>query len=304
LSRVLRIAFQACRDRVCSLFLHLQESVVCSRLMTSGAHLLGHCRHTLHHRVRVGEHRVLRTNRVHGANDIRDLLAGHRPDEWLEIGPVVGETDLRYPVDRREGAIIGLAVAPEGAHIVEGAHLKAAQEVAGYEIRAGLVRSLRRDDQLVESWRQTFDDVHRLHDDLMLALGDLRRDEDREMADLGVDAIDDRLALRPDVVDAFIEIEDPTERLLRRADVVAERGEHNDRRGDVADVEQAPVGGRDFVSGQFVADEMLVDEILDLLAVELDEVAPPFLEAEESAALRCRPLCKHCATCRTACCRG
>jgi hypothetical protein len=39
------------------------------------------------------------------------------------------------------------------------------------------------------------------------------------MADLRVDAIDDRFALRANVVDALIEVENPAERLLRRADV-------------------------------------------------------------------------------------
>src|SRR5208282_6349280 len=100
--------------------------------------------------------------------------------------------------------------------------------------------------------------------------------------DLRVDAIDDRFSLRADVVDALVEIENPAQRLLRGADVVAERSEHDDRRRDVADVEQATVGGRDLVAHKLVADEMLVDEILDLLAVELDQVAPPFLEVEEA----------------------
>ena len=59
----------------------------------------------------------------------------------------------------------------------------------------------------------------------MLPVRDLGRNEDREMADLGIDAIDEGLALSADVVDAFVEVEDPAEHLLRRADVVAERGE-------------------------------------------------------------------------------
>ena len=62
------------------------------------------------------------------------------------------------------------------------------------------------------------------------------------MADRLVDGVDDGLAVRPDVVDALVEIEDPAQRLLRRRDVVGLRAEDDDRRADVAQVHARAVG--------------------------------------------------------------
>ena len=50
-----------------------------------------------------------------------------------------------------------------------------------------------------------------------------------KMTDALVDRIDDRLAIGAHVVDVLVEIENPSERLLRRRDVVALRAKHHDR---------------------------------------------------------------------------
>ena len=66
---------------------------------------------------------------------------------------------------------------------------------------------------------------------MSMALGELavllRRhlagDEDAEMADALMQAIDDRLAGGDDLVLVIVEVEDPAQRLLRRRDVVTPR---------------------------------------------------------------------------------
>ena len=110
-------------------------------------------------------------------------------------------------------------------------------------------------------------------------------DEDAEMADLIVHAVDDGLAVGADVLDALIEVGDPAQRLLRRRDVVALRAEEDDRRGDVAQVDPDAVPSDDLGRGELVADEQIVDDALHLLGVEEHMAAPPVLEAEIARAL-------------------
>ena len=95
-----------------------------------------------------------------------------------------------------------------------------------------------------------------------------------------MDRVDDGLAVGADVVDVVVEIEDPSQRLLRRRDVVALGAEHDDRRADVAQVDRRAVRGLDHSRRKLVADEQLVDDELDFLGVEIDVAAPPALEAE------------------------
>ena len=95
-----------------------------------------------------------------------------------------------------------------------------------------------------------------------------------------VHAVDDGLAVGPDVVDVLIQVQDPAQGLLRRGDVVALGAEADDRRGDVAQVDPHPALGHDLGRGQLVADEQVVDDPLHLLGVHQDVAAPPFLEAE------------------------
>ena len=83
--------------------------------------------------------------------------------------------------------------------------------------------------RLVEARRQHVDQVDVVGELAVLLAGDAGRDEDSEMADRFMDRVDDRLPVRTDVVDIVIEIEDPSQRLLRRRDVVALGAEHHDR---------------------------------------------------------------------------
>ena len=100
------------------------------------------------------------------------------------------------------------------------------------------------------------------------------------MPDALVDRVDDGLTVGPDFVDVFVEIENPSERLLRRRDVVTLRAEHDDRRVDIAEVDRGPVRCLDSSRGEIVADEQLIDDELHLLGVEIDVTSPPALEAQ------------------------
>lgn len=63
-------------------------------------------------------------------------------------------------------------------------------------------------------------------------------------------------------------------------DVVAARAEHDDGRLDVAQVQADAVAGDQLGGGQPVADEQVVDDVLDLVAIQVHVAAPPFLEAQ------------------------
>ena len=117
--------------------------------------------------------------------------------------------------------------------------------------------------------------------------GHARRYEEAEVAGLLVQAVDDRLIVEADVVHALVEIGDPVERLLRRGDVVAPGGEHDDGRADVAQIDAVlAVEGLDLARGQLVADEEVLDDPLHLLLVHEVVAAPPLLELEETRRLR------------------
>src|SRR5207247_6424911 len=92
--------------------------------------------------------------------------------------------------------------------------------------------------------------------------------------------IDDGLSVGADLVDVAVQIQYPSQRLLRRRDVIAFRTENDDRRGDMAKVHDPAVGCLDTPRGQIVADEELVDNELNLVGVEVDMPAPPALELQ------------------------
>ena len=100
------------------------------------------------------------------------------------------------------------------------------------------------------------------------------------MPDLVAQAVHDRPASGADVVDVPIQIEDEAERLRRRTDVVTRRGKNNDWRGDVANIEGRAIPRLQLVASQLVADEKIVHQELQLVAVQLDKVAPPLLEVK------------------------
>jgi hypothetical protein len=105
------------------------------------------------------------------------------------------------------------------------------------------------------------------------------------MTDVLVHQAHDDLPARLDFVGAVVDVGDPVERLLRWRDVVAYRGEQDDRDLDLPQVERAD---RCVVSAprpQLVADEEILRDPLDLLAIHQEVAAPPTLEFEKARRL-------------------
>ncbi|MBM1003285.1 MAG: ATP-binding cassette domain-containing protein [Desulfofustis sp. PB-SRB1] len=77
---------------------------------------------------------------------------------------------------------------------------------------------------LVETGGKVFDHVHRTDNSGMLLAGHLGAHENAEMTDLGMDDIDDHLAVSLDLINRLIHFVNPVKRLLWRGDVVAGGG--------------------------------------------------------------------------------
>ena len=104
--------------------------------------------------------------------------------------------------------------------------------------------------------------------------------ENAQVADRLMDRIDDRLPVGADFIDTVVKIENPSERLLGRGDIVALRAEYDDRRANASQVDCGSVRGLNSASREVVADEQLIDDELDLLGIEIDVAAPPAFESE------------------------
>ena len=174
---------------------------------------------------------------IHSASGELTMRANH----GLRKCAVEREIDLGNAGGGREAALIGRIVAAERANVVERPRLAAHHPVAGHEIGVGRVLGLALEHRLVEAGRQRVDQVDIARELAVLLFCHAAGDEDAEVTDGLVDRVDDRLAVGADLVDVLIEIENPSERLLGRRDVVALRAEHHDRRADVAQVDRGAV---------------------------------------------------------------
>src|SRR5215203_298882 len=101
-----------------------------------------------------------------------------------------------------------------------------------------------------------------------------------------VDRIDDGLSVRPDFIYIFIKIQNPSQRLLRRRDVVALRADDDNGRTNVAQVDGSAIGGFHAPRREIVADEQFVDDELNFLGVKADVSSPPPLELEVTRRFR------------------
>src|SRR3954464_6852536 len=103
---------------------------------------------------------------------------------------------------------------------------------------------------------------------------------DAEVTDAFMNGVDDGLTVGADLIDALVQVQYPSQRLLGRRDVVAFRAKRHDGSANIAQVDRGAVRGLNTPSGEVVADEQLVDDELDLLRVQVDVSAPPALEAQ------------------------
>ena len=141
------------------------------------------------------------------------------------------------------------------------------------------------DDGLVKTRRHDVDQIHRLREFAVFLCRHLAGNEDAEMADALMQAIDDGLPGRDDLVLVVVKIEDPAQGLLRRRDVVAPGTEHDDRRLDVAQIDPDAGRGSQFAGRELVADKQIVGDRLHLPGCQQHRAAPPFLEIEKAIRL-------------------
>src|SRR5215475_8012134 len=101
----------------------------------------------------------------------------------------------------------------------------------------------------------------------MLFFGHTTGNEDAKMAYGFVDRVDNGLSIGSNVINAVVEIKNPSKRLLRRCYIVAFRAEHNDRRTDIAKVDYFAIRCLDTSGRQIVSDKQLIDDELNFFRV-------------------------------------
>ncbi len=144
-----------------------------------------------------------------------DHVADHRPhDRIIDLSLYLGRAG-----HSGEGPLVEKPVV-QRTDVVE----RALREAHG-EMLAAVLFGHVIDRHLVEAGRQRLDRLKSGSDLGMLALRDLRRDEDAQMPHLVMDHVDDPLAADPDLGNVGIGLDDPVQCLLRRRNVVAMTGE-------------------------------------------------------------------------------
>src|SRR5262249_44119866 len=121
----------------------------------------------------------------------------------------------------RETPLVGRVVATKRADVIQRSCLATHDPVSAGEIRIDSVFAFVLEHGFVKSGRQRIDQIDIAGELAMLFLRYTPRNEDAQMADRFMDCVDNGLPIRADIVDAVVQIEDPSKRLLWRRDVVA-----------------------------------------------------------------------------------
>src|SRR5215510_2342883 len=190
--------------------------------------------------------------------------------------------DFSEARNRGEAPVLFNGVESKRPDVVECPRLEAGDILAEYQVPVRSARWEGRDDGFPEPRRKHIDQVHILGELRMFLSSDRAGDEHTEMPRLRVDAVDDGLIVRDQVVFGRVDLRDPAERLRRRTDVVAPGTENDDRRSDTLQVDDFACRQPDAAGCELVADKQLLDDELDFLAVEQRVASPPFLERQET----------------------
>src|SRR6476659_3951429 len=206
--------------------------------------------------------------------------ADQRANHGLRERPVECEVGYGDVGGGREAALVGGVIAPKRPDVVQGPRFAAHDPTAGGEVRVRGVSGLGVKYRLVETRRQRIDQVDIAGELAVLLLCDAGGNEDAEVTDAFMNGVDDGLTVGADLIDALVQVQYPSERLLGRRDVVAFRAKRHDGSANIAQIDRGAVRGLNTPGGEVVADEQLVDDELDLLRVQVDVSAPPALEAQ------------------------
>src|SRR6476646_6132013 len=210
----------------------------------------------------------------------RQRRADKCADNRLHKRAIESEIDLGQARRRCEPALVADVVATERANIIERSRLATHDPIAGHKVLADRVLSLALEHRLIEAGRQGIDQIDVAREFAVLLSRYAGGYKDAQMSHGLMNGVDDGLSVGADFVDVLVEIENPSEGLLGRRDVVAFRAEHHDRRADVAKIDGHAIRGLYKAGGELVADEEFIDDELNLLGIEIDVASPPALEAE------------------------
>src|SRR5262249_28118979 len=153
-----------------------------------------------------------------------------------------------------ETALIRRIIAAERADVVQGPCLAPHHPLSSREIRVGRVLGLGLEYRLVEPGWQRVDQVDVAGKLAVLFLGNAAGHEVVDVTYARMDGVYDGLSVGANFVDVLVQIENPSQRLLRRRDVVALRSEHDDGRSDVAKVDRGAVRCLNSAGREIVAD--------------------------------------------------
>ncbi|CAB3654957.1 hypothetical protein LMG26840_03012 [Achromobacter dolens] len=276
---------QAGLDQLRKHLLGQQERVVGRYGLPMLPHLLGHLRDRRDQRIAVGHQLIRQAQRVQALAPFGRLRRHQGAHPRLHEAAVHAQVDVGDAGHGGKAQVVVFLALDDGAHVVHAALLERQHVVAVGQVGVGRVRRLVGDLGLVDAGRQHIDHVDVGGEFLVFLARHAAGHEDAQVADALMHGIDDGLVVRQHLGVVLVQVRDPAQRLRRRGDVVALGAEHHDRRADVAQVDADAVG-RDQPGGrQAVADEQVVDDVLDFRPVQEHVAAPPFLEAEVTAGL-------------------
>ena len=148
---------------------------------------------------------------------IRERVADQRSHKGLCKGAIERKVYLGNARGGREAALVRNVVAAECADVVERSCFAAHDPISQREIGVGGFCRLVLENRLIEARRQRIDQVDIARELSVLLLRDATRNEYAEMPNGFMDRVDDRLPVGPDVIDVFVEIENPIRALAGAA---------------------------------------------------------------------------------------
>src|SRR6516225_6186166 len=229
--------FEPAGDHVRHHALERQEWIVRAYQLPVLAYLLGPIRNRSHEWVLIGKHLEAKTVWVTVPHEIGTGFSHRGADCWPHQAAVKTLIDFRKPGDGGKGEVVIGAVAAKCADIVERASLETEQIISPDQLGIFDILVDTCNYRLVKTRRHQIDHVHSKRELAMLLGRDLPRDKDAEMANTLMQAIDDRLTCRNDLVLVIVKIEDPVQCLLWRRDVVTPGAEYDNRGVDIAQVD-------------------------------------------------------------------
>ena len=182
-------------------FLECKERIVLGDGFALFTRLVGHVLHRLHDGIPAAERVILQPQRMPFAHQFRHLRRHHRLDPGLHEFPVGIEVFFRDPLGGLEAPLILRRIAAHGADIVECPRLAAHHPLADRKVVVGRFGRPCLESRFIKTGRQHVDQVDVAGELGMLLLGDAAGNEDAEMADAFMHGVDDRLPVRPDLVD-------------------------------------------------------------------------------------------------------